>query len=152
MPAFPTINYAIPNPVGMPGWIASMIAYYGDVANFPYHNPPKEPIITFGIPNVLLFPLYLLHLFLWCMGWAGAIFEYVIIYIADIIGNVIMYVINVIADVFTGTLEKTREATAGMGIFAIPIQIAILGILLTLLVMIAFGVAKGAEKIGGMLA
>jgi len=125
MPAFPTTNYTILTPTGN---------------------------ITLGIPNIALFPLYLLHLFFWLMGWAGAFFEYIIIYTADIIGNVIMDAINTTENVFIGTLDKIREATAGMGIFAIPIQIAILGILFTLLVIIIFGIVKGAEKIGEMLA
>ena len=122
MPTFPTIKIQIANPLTLPKWVAQMVGYYGNVLNIPYNNPPKEPLITFPIPNILAIPLYILHLSLWILGWAGAIFEYLVIFSLDALGNLVITGVNLITEIFTTTLTYTRQQTTGLGIFAIPIE------------------------------
>ena len=147
MPAFPTIQIQIANPITLPKWVAQMVGYYGNVLNIPYTNPPKEPLISFPIPNILLIPLYILHLSLWILGWAGAIFEYLVVFSADALGNLIISGINLITGTFTNVLTYTKEQTTGLGIFSIPIEIFVAGIMLVLMIGLIFGIVKLGQTI-----
>ena len=104
-------------------------------------------MISFNIPNLLGLPQWLAQAIWWGVGWTGALFEYFTIYILTALGNIVLYAIDGITGIFTNVLTYTREQTAGLGIFSIPIEIFVAGVMLLLMIGLIFGIVKLGQSI-----
>ena len=75
-PTFP-VNYAsLPDVVALPGWVASEIAYYTDVLDAPYSNPPQLATWSIPYPNIVALPQFFYRIAVWLIGLFGAVFEW----------------------------------------------------------------------------
>ena len=150
-PSFPYYKMSIPDLADLPGYIKSVSAYYANVFNYPYSNPPAIASWNIDIPNITAIPLWVGKLFLWGIGWAGAIFKYAIIYAVALVVNVILYLLSIAMGLVTGILTSTEAYTAPLGIWAIPINAAVAGFLLIAVVLGVFGLVKGVKSIAGAM-
>lgn len=150
-PAFPTISYQIPNMLDFPSYIAAIVPYYADVINYPYSNPPKLGTWTIGIPNLLAIPNWIAQIVMWVAGWLGAVLKYGIIYVLYFIGNGILYLINLGAGTFTAVITATQSLAKPLGIFAIPVEMGIAGLLIVALITIAWGTIKAIQTVIEMI-
>ena len=102
-----------------------------------------------NLPNFGAIPTWILQIFEWLFGWFGAYFYYGLVYAADYIINTIQYIIGVIFGIFDSIIGTMQELTAGAGIWAIPIDMVIAGLMLVAIVFVIFGIVKIAGKIAG---
>ena len=139
-PTFP-VNYAtIPNVVALPGWVASEIAYYTDVLNAPYKNPPQLATWSIPYPNIVALPQFVYRVAVWLIGLFGAVFEWLfqeaeylgVTYLGDLANtanSIIVEATNYVQELAaaTGIFAPVVEAVffAGFIIFAIIAGLAI---------------------------
>ena len=145
--------------LGLGQWFGQLTGYYSQyltwetthwATGLPPPTPPTPPnglVISFNIPNLLGLPQWLAQALWWGVGWAGALFKYFTIYILTALGNIVLYLVNGIAGIFTTTLNYTRQQTAGLGIFSIPIEIFVAGVMLLLMIGLIFGIVKLGQSI-----
>jgi uncharacterized integral membrane protein len=146
-PGFPVYAVHIPNVIDLPSYIASVTAYYGDVFNAPYSNPPKIATWTIWIPNLSGIFSWIINIFLWLGGWIGAVFAYGIKYASALVANGVIYLIDFATGIVTSIIQTTETLTAPAGIWAIPLDVVIVGLLLIGTIMGLFAISKGVLRI-----
>ena len=102
-PAFPTTTYQ---------WGFSILGHY-------YGLSVKIPDLA-GIPEWIAKILY------WCIGWIGALFKYLIIYSSVFLVNSFDTAFNDLIGIFNQAINFIQKLTSSMGIFGIPIEIALI--------------------------
>jgi hypothetical protein len=146
-PQFPTYSISIPNLADLPSYIYSVTTYYADVLNVPYKNPPTIATWTIHVPELTGMLTWIANVFLWLAGWTGAIFAYGVEYVAAIAANGILYLIGICAGLISSIIQTMVAMTAPLGIFAIPVDTLILGLLIVAIVLGIFGMIKAAQHI-----
>lgn len=146
-PTLPTLQVQIPNPIALPGWIASMVGYYGDAFNIPYNNPPTEPIIAFNIPNLLTIPAFLADIFLWVLGWIGASFEWTAKSLTYILTTPSLWIIDTLNSAVQTYISYISNISKPLGIFAPVIMTLAIGAMILAMFTFALGVFKILEKV-----
>ena len=130
-PAFPTTNF---------GW--------------NYHIPwPINYTIGFNltVPNFGGIMQWIINIFEWIIGWAAAYIFYAMEYAGDEIMNVFIYVIGVIMGVFDSLISTVQYIGQTTGIWGIPIEMAIIGMIMIGLVFLGFGLVKLGSKVVDLL-
>ena len=129
---------------------------YGSFPAFPtesigYHYNILGYNLGFSvsIPDVVEIPLWIFEIVEYALGYAGAYFEYILQYITAWIGNTIIYVFASLLGIFDSILGTIEQITAKAGIWAIPFDMIIIGLMLVALVMLGFAIIKGITKLTG---
>lgn len=133
-PAFPTTTWSvsIPTKIGI----------------LPVPPPlGGYTLFSIGIPNIGAIPTWIGNIFLWAIGWGGAIFKYAVIYAVAVIVNTVLYILGLGAGLITAIMSTTETMTAPLGIWAIPIDITIAGLLTIAIVIGIWGIIKGIQSI-----
>ncbi len=146
-PAFPSYPVSIPDILDLPSYIYSVTTYYGNPFNYPYSSPPHIASFTVYVPKVSGIFSWIVNIFLWLAGWAGAIFSYAIEYASALIGNGAIYLIDLATGIITSIVQTTEILTAPAGIWAIPLDITIIGLVAIATIMGLFALSKGVLRI-----
>ena len=102
-PAFPTTTYQ---------WGFSILGhYYG---------------LSVKIPDLAGIPEWIAEILYWGIGWIGALFKYLIIYISVFLVNTFDTAFNDLIGIFNQAIGFIQKLTSSMGIFGIPIEIALI--------------------------
>lgn len=132
---------------------------YGSFPNFPMTHLNlginvlgKFYGIIIPIPNIPGIPNWIFKIFEYIAGWGGAYFSYLIEYAGDWIANMVIYVFGFFIGIFDAIFGSLATLTAGLGIFAIPVDMIVIGILLIALVLLGMGIMKGIQAISEMIA
>ena len=102
-PAFPTYTYK---------WGFSLLGHYFG--------------LSVKIPDLAGIPEWIAEILYWGIGWIGALFKYLIIYISVFLVNSFDTVFNDLIGIFNQAIGFIQKLTSSMGIFGIPIEIALI--------------------------
>ncbi len=146
-PGFPVNYVSVPNITDLPYYIYQVTSYYANITNYPYSSPPQ--ITTWSIPYPNLGGLFkwIINIFLWLGGWIGAVFVYAIEYASALVANGAIYLIDLGAGLITSIIQTTETLTAPAGIWAIPLDTLIAGLLIIATIMGLFALTKGVLHI-----
>lgn len=131
---------------------------YGSFPPFPSYTYgwsytlPVWPYSTFGfsvrIPNLAGIPAWFAQIILWGLGWGAAIFLYALQMLVALVVNTALAVINYLGNLITSVLKTTLTYLAPLGIWAIPLESAIAGLMAITIILGFFGIIKGLQKLG----
>ena len=130
-PAFPTTNF---------GW--------------NYHIPwPINYTIGFNltVPNFGGIMEWIIHIFEWFIGWGAAYYSYGLQYAADTIANTFIYVISAIMGIFDSLISTVQYIGQTTGIWGIPIEMALIGIIMLGMVLLGMGIVKAGQAISELM-
>ena len=150
-PGFPVNYINIPNLVDLPGYIISVTTYYGNPFNFPYANPPIIASWRIPYPNIFGIFGWFVNVIWWVLGWAGAIFKYALTYASAGIINLATWIINIGTGTITSILTATQTYADKLGIWGIPLEATVAGLLIVALILIVFGIVRGVQTIIEMI-
>jgi hypothetical protein len=146
-PGFPVDYVSVPNIIDLPSYIANTALYYTDVINYPYAHPPILQTWQIPYPNLTGIGTWLYNIVLWLMGWVGALLEWGITYLSALVVNAILGIINLGAGTLTAIITLTTQTGDTLGIFAIPFEATIAGLLVILVVLLLWGVINLVQKV-----
>lgn len=146
-PSFPVGHVEIPNILDLPSYIYSVTTYYGNPFNYPYRNPPIIAGWNIPYPNLLALPGFFKQIFLWLLGWAGAVFEWSFKWLSVESTNLAVWAINGLSGITQSLTLTSENISRSTGIFQ-PIIFALLaGMILFAVVGAVFIGINLAEKI-----
>ena len=102
---------------------------------------------TVLMPNIMGIPLWMLQIFVWFLGWGGAVFLYlvqIIVYETDSIGNTVMSFGFKTFNSIIGTSDRIALQT---GIFGPLILVLVLGSIAGATIVLALGITNIMEKL-----
>ena len=135
---------------------------YGSFPPFPtttyswgvYLGWPLDYNIGFSIkvPNFGGIMEWIIHIFEWFIGWGAAYFSYGLQYAADTIANTFIYIISAIMGIFDSLFNTIQYIASTTGIWGIPIEMALIGIIMLGMVLLGMGIVKAGQAISEMIA
>jgi hypothetical protein len=146
-PGFPVNHISVPNVTDLPYYIYQVTSYYANITNYPYSKPPQIATWSIPYPNLGGLLTWIVNIFLWLGGWIGAVFAYGIKYAAALLANTVIYIFDIGTGLITSIFQTMESLTAPAGIWAIPLDVVIVGLLLIGTIMGLFAISKGVLRI-----
>jgi hypothetical protein len=146
-PGFPVNYISVPNVTDLPYYIYQVTSYYANITNYPYSKPPQIATWSIPYPNLGGLLSWIVNVFLWLGGWIGAIFAYAVEYASALIANGVIYLIDLTTGLITSIIQTTEQLTAPAGIWAIPLDVMIVGLVTIATIMGLFALSKGVLRI-----
>lgn len=145
--------------LGLGEWMTELTGYWtqylawtttGKYIGLPPPTPPTPPpnlLISFKIPNLLAIPSFLGDIFLWILGWAGAVFEWSAKSLTYILLTPSTWLINRLSAGVQSYISTIYDISKPLGIFAPVIMTLAIGAMILAMFTFALGVFKILEKV-----
>ena len=137
-PSFPVSYVDIPNIFALPGYIAAVVKYYGDLANIPYSNPPIISYWSIPYPNLLKFPQWVQEVFVWAVNELVLIFEEIwyrgFVQLTTYATSGVNWGMNLLDSLWNAWTGLIQSTVAGAGIFAPIVTAFFFGITIVVII------------------
>lgn len=146
-PSFPVGYAQIPDVLDLPSWGLSLVEYRMNPLNYPFANPPTLTTWSIPYPEILQIPSFFGQIFLWLLGWTGAVFEWSFKWLSVESTNLAIWAINGLSGIIQSLTLTSENISRSTGIFQPVIFALLAGMILFAVVGAVFIGINLAEKI-----